>query len=818
MATRQLQYLFEPASVVLIGASERPGSLGAALTRKLLAGGFQGELFLVNRRHRRVRSQPAFRHLSELPRAPELAILATPAATLLKQVVKLGKLGVKVVVLATPAGILDGNARPAWEKIIQARGPRLLGPGSFGVIVPRRGLDVSLCPVSPQPGHLALIASSGAVLTPVLEWANAQGLGFSRVVALGGMVDIDSGDLLDWLTDDPETHTILLSLETLTDARKFLSAARVVTRCKPVLVVRAGRGGDADSCQADAIYDAAFRRTGILRLQSLHELCWTAAALTHPSPPTGDRLAILGNSHSLGRLAADTLLAEGGQLARFDAETQAVPRNLPLVGGALDNPLDLGEDADPARFAAALERLLRLPGLDGVLALHAPNARGAAEDSAAALIETIGQPRDRAGPRPMVLACWLGADSTRAARQRFQEARIPHFDTPEDAVRAFLRCWCRVRDQVALMETPPEVPGLFDIEVATARQIVQEILADRRDRPNAAEVATLLNLYGLPVPQPDTLISVPAAGPAPLALAIRVVADPVFGPVLLLRPSGAGAVAPGDFVAALPPLDPVLAREALGHTRIQRLLQNAAIADPGVLDRVILTLVRVARLIVDLEEVIELELDPLWLAAGQMTVGVARIRVAVAQPARQRLAIRPYPRELEETLNLPDGSTVWIRPVRPEDEPSFRSGFQRLSRAEIRMRFMYVLKELTHEQAARLTQIDYDRDLALMALRGSGDRAPVPCGVARISGDADRERAEFAIVLLREATGIGLGHLLLRRLIQYAHKRGFREIFGEILRENEPMLALCRAMDFTIQPCPDDPGVMVATLALAAPG
>jgi acetyltransferase len=247
-------------------------------------------------------------------------------------------------------------------------------------------------------------------------------------------------------------------------------------------------------------------------------------------------------------------------------------------------------------------------------------------------------------------------------------------------------------------------------------------------------------------------------------------------------------------------------------------LQNAAIADPGVLDRVILTLVRVARLIVDLEEVIELELDPLWLAAGQMTVGVARIRVAVAQPARQRLAIRPYPRELEETLNLPDGSTVWIRPVRPEDEPSFRSGFQRLSRAEIRMRFMYVLKELTHEQAARLTQIDYDRDLALMALRGSGDRAPVPCGVARISGDADRERAEFAIVLLREATGIGLGHLLLRRLIQYAHKRGFREIFGEILRENEPMLALCRAMDFTIQPCPDDPGVMVATLALAAPG
>ncbi len=816
MSTRHLQYLFEPASVALIGASERPGSLGAALTRKLLAGGFQGELFLINRRHRRVQGQPAFQKLSELPRAPELAILATPAAMLVKQVVRLGKLGVKVIVIATPVERLPSAVHRAWHTISQRHphGPRLIGPGSFGVIVPHRGLDVSLSSVSPKPGHLALIASSGAVLTPVLEWATDQGMGFSRVVALGGMIDIDYGDLLNGLAGDPKTQAILLCLENLTDARKFLSAARAVTRLKPVLVVRAGRGGDADAHQVDVVYDAAFRRVGVLRLPSLRDLVWTAAALTHPTPPTGDRLAILGNSRALGRLAADTLLVEGGRLAQFDGETQKGLRDL-VPGGAPDNPLDLGEDADPARFAAALERLLRAPALDGVLALHAPNARMASEESAAALIETIRRSRDRAGSRPIVLSCWLGTDSIRAARQAFLEARVPHFDTPEEAVRAFLRRWHRARDQVALMDTPPEVPGLFDVEVATARRIVHDLLAAGRDQPNAAEVDTLLGLYGLPVPQPNATLTVPAAGPVPLALAIRGVTDPVFGPVLLLGPGGPGAIGPDECVAALPPLDPVLAREAIVHTRIHRLLQNAAATDPGVLERVILTLVRVARLIADVEEVVELDLNPLWLAAGSMTVGAARIRVATAEePARQRLAIRPYPRELEETLDLPDGSSVLIRPVRPEDEPSFLSGFNRLSRAEIRMRFMYVLKELTHEHAARLVQIDYDRDMALMALRRRGEQAPDPCGVARIIGDANRERAEFAIVLLREATGIGLGSLLLRRLIQYAQDRGFREIYGEILRENEPMLKLCRALDFTLQPYPGEPGVMIATLAL----
>ncbi len=818
MPTRYLRYLFDPASVALIGASDRPGSLGAALTRNLLAGGFQGELFLVNRRHRHVHQMAAFRHLADLPSAPELAIIATPAPTVPKLLAELGRRGTKVAVIATRSGERGLGKkrifRIAPREAVHLHGLRLLGPDSFGIIAPRRGLNASLSHVFPQAGSLALIAQSGAVLAPMLEWATAQGIGFSGVVALGERTDINFSDLLDWLTHDPNTRAILLYLETLKRARPFLSAARAAARVKPVLVVRAGRGGDAASYQVDAIYDAAFRRAGMLRVQSLRELFWAAETLALDLPVTGDRLAIVGNSRGLGLLAADTLLAEGGRLARLSPATELALRQVLPAGALLDNPLDLGGDAGPDRVAATLDRLLRERELDGVLILHAPNALISAEDTAAAVIEIVGRFRARDGGRPGVLTCWLGADSARAARQRFLEQRIPTYDTPDDAIRAFMQRWRYQQNRVALMETPPDVPELFAADSAAARQTIQQALATGRAMLDATETAVLLHAYGIAVSAPGTVVEVRPLDAAPLELSIRVVGDPVFGPVLLLGLGGRTATL-FDAVAALPPLNPVLAREVIAHTRIYRLLRNADATMTGLLDGVILLLVKVAQLIVDLGEVTELELNPVLADAADVTVGAARIRIAAAEgPTHERLAIRPYPRELEETLSLPDGSMVLIRPVRPEDEPAFIAGFARLSTEEIRMRLMHVIKELSHDEAARLTQIDYDREMALVAFRQRPGQPLEGCGVARIIGDPDRERAEFAIILLRDATGIGLGSLLLRRLIHYARTQNIRELYGEILRENEPMLELCRAMGFTVKVCPEDSGVMIATLAL----
>ena len=824
MPPRSLQSLFHPASVALIGASERPGSLGAVLTRNLLAGGFTGEVFLLSRRHRRIHDQPAFAHLADLPHPPDLAIIATPLSTVPNLLAELGRLRTPVVVIATARGLITGDAAQQWlrilRKIARTHGMRLLGPNSLGVVMPRCGLNASLSDPLPAPGHWALIAQSGAVLASALEWATPQGIGFSSAIALGERADLDFSDLLDWLACDPETHAILLSLETLTNARKFLSAARAAARIKPVLVVRAGRGGDPASRQIDAVYDAAFRRVGMLRVQSLQELFWAAKALKLDLPATGDRLAIIGNSRGLGLLAADALLAEGGRLARFGPATvNALRKTLP-PGFAPDNPLDLGGDAGSTRFAAVLELLLNEQALDGILVLHSPNALISSEDIATVVIETANRLHVQGSQRPAILTCWLGVNSARVARQRCLAQRIPTYDLPSDAVRVFIQRWRHQQNRIALMETPPSLPELFNADPAAARQTIHAALAEGRDTLSTEETSTLLQGYGIALTKPEPS---PLAGEgeliandfAPLELAIRMIIDPTFGPVLLLGLGGRWATLFDEVIAVLPPLNLALAREAIAHTRFYQQLQSADAAMTGLLDSVILLLVKVAQLVVDLGEVTELALNPVLATARQATVGAAWIRMAVSdQPAHVRLAIRPYPRELEETLSLPDGSTLLIRPVRPEDEPAFIAGFAQLTAAEIRLRFMHRVKELTHSEAARLTQIDYDREMALLAVRQWPGQEPEGCGVARIIADANQERAEFAIILLREATGIGLSSLLLRRLIGYARGQGLRELFGEILRENTPMLELCRAMGFTVNVCPEDSGVMIATLAL----
>lgn len=810
MTTHTLRSVCKPASVALIGATERPQSIGAALTRNLLAGGFKGELFLVNRRHPRVQNMPACQRLADLPHAPELAIIATPPATLPGLLVELGQRGTQIAVIATAATSRD-EVR-LWCEVARSQGLRLLGPGSFGVIAPRHGLDASLSHIFPRPGHLALIAPEGSVLAPILEWATAQNIGFSSVIALGEGCDLDTSELLDGLSHDPETRAILLVLETIAHARSFLSAARAATRVKPVLVVRAGRGGDVFSRQRDAIYDAAFRRAGMLRVQSLRELFWAAETLALDLSVRGDRLAILGNSRGLGLLAADMLFAEGGRLAQWSPATQADLAEILPPGIAPANPLDLGMDADPTRFAAALAILLREPELDGVLALHAPSMLTSAADTAAVVIETIG--RSRTGPRPGVLACWLGADSSREARQQLLAGGIPSYDTPNDAIRAFMQRWRHQCNQMALMETPPDRPELFDADLATARQLVQTALAAGRYELTTEENRGLLTAYGITVSS-DGKTTAPPSPTRPLALTVRMVQDPIFGPVLLFGPGGPAAMFANEFAAALPPLNSVLAREAIVHTPAGRQLQNAAVHLAGWLDDFALMLAKVTQLVADLGEVVEMELALTFAEVEGITVGGARIGVAACpEPAHRRLAIRPYPRELEETLTLPDGATVLIRPVRPEDEPAFIAGFAQLSPEEIRMRFMHGLKELTHADAARLTQIDYDREMALGVSRQRPGQAPEGCGVARIVSDPDRERAEFAIILVRDVVGMGLGSLLLRRLISHARDQGIRELFGEILAENQPMLALCRAMGFTVKPCPEDRGVMIATLQL----
>ncbi|HUM94271.1 MAG TPA: GNAT family N-acetyltransferase [Candidatus Competibacter sp.] len=817
MSSRHLRYLFNPASVALIGASERPGSLGEALAQKLAAGGFTGRLYWVNRRHHQVGGRLAYQRLSDLPDAPELAIIATPAPAIPKLLIEAGRRGVKVVVIATPnCPARDDQAavfHRAWRKATLDYGVRVLGPGA-GFSAPRAGLNGLVTPQTPAPGALALISQSQAALAPLIGWANAQGLGFSWIASVGERGESVIPDLLDDLIDEADSRVVLLLLEDIERARPFLSAARALGRVKPVLALRVGRGGDAAPRQRDALYDAAFRRVGLLRLPSLRDLFSTAALLALAGPALGDRLAVVGNSRWLGVLAADALLAENGHLGRFGEATVHALRPLLPDGGLVENPLDLGADAGAERYAAALNILLGERDADGVLLLHSAVGRASAE-TAAAVSETVRRWDERGEMRPRILTVGLDGESDPALRPRPRDPHIPNYETPEDAARAFLQGWRHQQNRIGLMATPGVVPEPSNAERTTARQRVESALAEGRDVLETAEIAVLLRAYGLRAAslEPEPLL---ADRPESMALRIRLIEDAVFGPVLLLEPVGWAGVAFEAAVALLPPLDLAVAREAIRPTPLYRWLCDAQAATPDRLDRLLALLVKVSRLIVDLGEIVELELNPLVMADGELAASAVRIRLAaVESPAHERLAIRPYPRELEETVPLPDGSTLLIRPVRAEDEPIFVESFKQLSTEEVRMRFMHTVKELTHEEAARLTQIDYDREMALVVFRQRSGQPLESCGVARLMRDLhDSGRAEFAIVLLRAATGIGLGGLLVRRLIRHARARGFRELFGEILRENEPMLALCRAMGFGVAVCPDDAGVMIARLPL----
>lgn len=813
MPVRHLHHWFNPASIALIGASERPGSQRAALTRNLLAGGFPGELFLINRRHPQIQERPAYRRLVDAPVTPELAIIATPPRTIPRLLLEVGRSGVRTVLIATPCSAFSDAERAALRRSLrQARhlhDLRLLGPGG-GLIAPQHGLHAALTPHLPPAGHLALIAQNHGALGPLIASVSRQNAGFSRIAIIGAAHDLNAATLLDWLANDAETRVILLVLETFEHARSLLSAARATTRVKPVLAVFPPQGAEPLARQSDAIQAAALRRAGVLPLPSLRELAQAGALLALEAPVTGKRLLIASNSRLLGRLAADSLRLAGGQLAQFDPPTQQALQALSATDLPPENPLDLGEAADPERYAVATTTLLNLPTTDGLLILHAPNAQIApieVETAISAAVTACWEARGE--PQPRVLLGWPDTARPDPAHPAFC---IPAFETPEAAIQAFLHAWRYQQNRTNLMATPSWLAEPSASVIAAAHQRIRQILAAGRDVLDEAETEALLATYGIALSPPNG-----KPGPDSLPLALHLVEDAIFGPVLLLEPAGLLAMAWPDPIALLPPLTPTLAYAACQDSSFFQSLQTTGMLSPDALETLWRLLAQTTRLVTDLGEIIEMEWDLSLEPTAGVTVRTAQIRLAATEePAHARLAIQPYPRELEEQYPLPDGSVLLIRPVRAEDEPTFIEAFAQLSTEEVRMRFMYTFKELSHEDAARFTQIDYGRDMALVVFRQRpGQESPDRCGVARLMRDADdEERAEFAIILLRAATGIGLGPLLVRRLIRYARACGFRELFGEILRENEAMLALSRAMGFSLMVCPEDPGVMIARLPL----
>jgi acetyltransferase len=896
MTTRNLDALFKPRSVAIVGATERTGAVGAAIARNALASPFKGALHFVNRKGGAIFGRRAFRALADIPGGVDLAVIATPADTVPGLVAELGRAGGRAAVVVT-AGFGEGAGRPGddgqgavrRQAMLDAAQPRILrvvGPNCIGFIAPPLGLNASFAPAMPKPGNLAFVGQSGAVLTAVIDWAAERDIGFTSLVSMGDMADVDFGDVLDALAQDADTRAVLLYIEGITHARKFMSAARALARLKPVVVLKSGRHAEAARAAAshtgamagsDAVYDAAFRRAGLLRAYSLAELFDAASTLALAKPPRGEALAIVSNGGGVGVIATDSLMERRGRLARLGPETiAALDRVLPPTWSRA-NPVDLIGDADGARYAAAVRAVADDDEAGAILVLNAPTALASPLEAARAVVET------RVHETKPVLASWLGGAAARQGRAVFQAAGIPSYETPGQAVRGFMHLVDRARLQRKLMETPRALEGEDDADVPKARAIVSAALAEGRALLTEPEAKGVLAAFGIPVVPTVVAADADAAADAaerlgfPVAVKIlsrdithksdvggvsldlgsaaivRAAADAMrrrvgaarpgaridgfvvqpmvrrrgafelilgaaedatFGPIVLFGQGGTAAEVLGDSVVALPPLNLALADAAMAATRVDRLLRGYRDRPPADRAAVAGALVRLSRLLAEIDEIAELDVNPLLADAEGVVALDARIVLAPRAPGAERawrFAIRPYPSELEAAFEH-EGRRYAIRPIRPEDEPALQGFVSAMSAEDIRMRFFAPIRGLSHEMAARLSQIDYDREMAFVLLEDTGER-PL-AGVVRLAADPSFETGEFAIALGAAYKGRGLGHMMMDRIELYARRRGMKSVFGHVLEDNAAMLRLAKARGYALKGTAEQPSILRVEKAL----
>lgn len=894
MTVRNLEFLFSPSSIALVGASPESGSIGRVLTANLTTvpqtGGFDGDIWLINPRHTTIEGQDCFSSARALPRAPDLAIVATPPAAVPAAIADLAAVGTKAAVVIT-AG-LDADMRAQMFEAARPTCLRILGPNCVGLLLPRLGINASFAHRMPPKGDLAFLSQSGALVTAVIDWAHGRGIGFSNVLSMGEMADVDFGDALDYLAGDPYTRAILLYIEQVTHAAKFMSAARRAARVKPVIVLKSGRhesGAKAAHSHTgalsgtDTVYDAAFRRAGLVRVSDLDGLFEAAEMLSNTPRLDGERLAILTNGGGAGVLAADRLEDYSGKLADISSETmQRLDAILPSTWSK-GNPVDIIGDSSPARYEAAMAALLEDPASDAVLVIHCPTALASSEAAASAILAARAAASPKARIKP-VLTNWLGNSAAAESRRLFTAADIPTFETPAAAIDGFMHLVRYRRSQDELMRTPPAEPKGLTFDREKARNVIRAALARGQPMLSEFEAKAVLIAYGIPVA--ETVVCDSPAGVASAAerilasfracvvkihsedithksdvggvrlglmspdeareaarsmateiarvrpdarlqgwvvepqidkpdaheLIVGMSEDATFGPTLLFGAGGTAVEVIKDTAHALPPLDRGLARDLMRQTRIHKLLEGYRNRPAADLDAIAEVLVRVSSLVADLPELRELDINPLLSDDKGCIALDARMHVAdQTKSPRLPMSIRPYPAAWEKTIELTQFGTVHLRPVRPEDEMLYEHFFANVDSDDLLLRFFTAAPGRSHRLLARLTQIDYAREMAFVALSANGEEL---LGASRLAADPDNIRAEYAVMVRSDLKGKGLGWQLMQHLIAYARSEGIQELFGDVLAANVTMLEMCRELGFSVHHDPADETLRQVRLSL----
>ncbi len=872
MGIHNLDRLFRPASIAVIGASERPSCIGTALMHNLLGGKFQGRLFPINPKYGQIMGIPAAPAIGALDARIDLAVVAVPIDQAPEIIGQCAAAEVKTAIVISAGGKETGAPGRAIEERIRkaAAGMRIVGPNCLGVMVPGFKMNASFAAGMPNPGNLAFVSQSGAVCTAILDMSFAEGIGFSHFVSIGSMLDVDFGDMIDYLGKDSAAKSILLYIEQLSNIRKFMSAARAVSRIKPIIVLKAGTspaGAQAAASHTgalageDSVYDAAFKRAGVIRVRSIEELFDCAELMAKQPRPAGPRMAVVTNGGGPGVMAIDAMARDGLEPAELGAATIAALNEILPPCWSRHNPVDILGDATAERYSQVLEIIFKEQGLHGLMVILAPQALTAPLAVAERLVQVV---KGRAIP---VFAVWMGGRDVAAATQFLNDAGIATYATPERAVQAFAYMVQHTRNLEMAREIPSGLERRLYFDRETVRTIVETAdLATTTFLP-AAETGKILEAYGIDVSPTEVADSAEAAVAIaekigwPVAMKIlspdishkteadgvhldlrskdEVLAafekcmsgarnfkqqaridgvtiqaylarpdyelllglkrDDAFGPIIVFGMGGIFTEILRDRALGLPPLNRLLIRRLMEETRVFKLLGGYRNRPPANMEALEQMLLQLSQLAVDIPEIAELDINPVLIKDGKPVVVDARILLRSApKPSPLHLVISPYPAQYEVCATAKSGLRLLIRPIRPEDAELFVELFKTLSPTSVYYRFFRHMKKLTPEMLAMLTQVDYDRHMALVAIEQSSTPERM-LGVARIIADPDIAETEFSIMIGDPWQGQGVGAKLLLNLLRAARDQGVKKVWGTVLPGNIHMQNLGKKFGFSIK-------------------
>jgi acetyltransferase len=887
MGTEKLDAIFNPRRIAVIGASDRDSSIGAKLLRNLIGVGYKGVVYPVNPFRSTVQGIMAYPSIKKIPWKVDLAVVATPAHTVPQIIEECGEAGVSGVIIISAGFTGCGNEGEALEKQILAHqnryNIRIIGPTSLGVMRPRIKLNVTFANKSAVPGKIAFISQSAALCASVLDWASEANIGFSAIVSTGSMLDVNLGDLIDYFGSDAQTRSIVLFVESIKDAREFMSAARGFARAKPIVVVRAGRFRESAEaafshtgalCGEDAVYDAAFRRAGIVRVEEISDLFNCAEALATQPNPRGPNLTIITNAGGPGITATDHLIAMGGKLSPLSPEIfQALESALPFYC-SVTNPVDILEEATSDRFRRAIEICFKDRNSDGFLIIYTPQGDADPIATAKAIIEVSKQTT-----KP-ILTSLMGADECWRARRILRKHGIPAFTTAEQAVSTFMYMYRYTQNLELLYQTPEELSVEFS-DSTSLREILRKAFGEGREVLNLPESLRFLDAYKIPTAKTQIARTVGEAeivaskigypivmkalspqiihkskadlvilnvcsrmeiqdfftklaervGNDPKAefdgiavqpmlqrrryeLLIGSKKDPQFGSVIVFGMGGVTAELLKDTSIGFPPLNRVLARRLMEETRIYEALKSSGYSHSIKLLEEIM--VKFSQLVVDFPEIKEVDINPLMVDERNAAAVDARIildPVTIFQKSSpyEHLVIAPYPKKYITSWILRDGTRVVLRPIKPEDEILLDEWFKSLSGETMRFRFFQTIKHMSHETLTRYCNIDYGREIAIVAEIQEDKKKII--GVARLVSEPGGKSGEFALVVADQWQGLGLGTEMTDYAIEIGKDMMLKTIYGYVIPSNSKMLFICDKKGFKLEPYDED--IMKATLDLA---